>query len=162
MDFHLIFDTFYNRATAAVAAISTDLPSSSSNPSHYIQQFSNAIIKSLDSAEIQAFFEPSKSILVKDGDLSPKFMKMRQSFEEEELQLSGKGPQKLAQHSGLLGEEVGVILHVQHYKPEDEDTYVARPFWDLNNQSIQILCEKGFQTRSLFVSTGIGAQQQSL
>ena len=36
------------------------------------------------------------------------------------------------------------ILHVQHYKPEDEDTYVARPFWDLNNQSIQILFQKSF------------------
>ena len=59
-------------------------------------------------------------------------MKMRQSFEEE-LQLSGKEPQKLTQHSGPLGAEVGVVLHVQHYKPEDADTYVARPFRDLND-----------------------------
>ena len=147
MDSHIIFDALCDRAAAAAAAAaavaSTDLPSSSSSPLHFVQQFSTATVESLDSAQIQAFFDflsHQKPFVVKDEDLSPKFMRMRQSFEEEELQLSGKESQKLAQHSGPLGAGVGIILHVQHYKPEDEDTYFARPFWDLNNQSIQILC----------------------
>ena len=112
MDSYTIYDALCNRATAAAAVISTDLPSSSSSPLHFVQQFSNAIVKSLDSAEIETFFDflsHQNPSVVKDGDLSAKFMKMRQSFEEEELQLSGKESQELAQHSGPLGAEVHVI-----------------------------------------------------
>ena len=59
-------------------------------------------------------------------------------------------PQKLVRHSGPLDAGVGVVLHVQHYKPEDEDTHIARPFWDLHNQSIQVLAQKGYSDTFTF------------
>ena len=130
--------------------MSTDPPlatSSSASPSEFIQQFPDAIVESLYSAEIEAFFNflsNQNPFAVKVENLSSKFMEMRQLFEKEEQLLSGKEQQKLVQHSGPLDAGVGIILHVQHHKPEEERTYVARPFWDRDNQSIQILCQKGF------------------
>jgi len=120
---------------------------------HFAQQFSDAIVGSLNSAEIQAVFDflsPQNLSMVKGGDLSPKYRKMRQGFEKEELQLSEKEPQKLVQHFGPLDAGVGVVLHVQHYKPEDVDTLIARPFWDLHNQSVQVLAQKGFSDAFTF------------
>ena len=64
---------------------------------------------------------------------------IRQQFDEEELQLSERVPQKVIRHSGPLDAGVDVVLHVQPYKPEDEDIYIARLFWDLHKQSIQVL-----------------------
>ena len=58
--------------------------------------------------------------------------------------------QKLVQHSGPLDAGVGVVLHVQHYKAEDEDTFIARPFWDPFNQSVQVLAQKGFSDAFTF------------
>lgn len=40
-----------------------------------------------------------------------------------------------------------VVLQVQHYKPDDKDTFIARQFWDLHNQSVQVLAQKGFFRR---------------
>lgn len=88
--------------------------------------------------------------MAKGGDLSPKFKKMRPCFEKEELQLSEKEPQKLVQRSGPLDAGDGVVLHVQHFKPEDEDTFIARPFWDLHSQSVQVLAQKGFSEAFTF------------
>ena len=161
MDSRIIFSAFCDRATAAAAAATIELPSSSSSPLFFAQQFSDAIIESLNSAEIQAVFDflsPQNLSMVKGGDLYPKFKKMRQEFEKEELQLSEQESQKLVQHSGPLDAGVGVVLHVQHYKAEDEDTFIARPFWDPYNQSVQV--QKAFQTHSPSVLIGIGARQQ--
>lgn len=105
------------------------------------------IVGSLDSAEIQAVFDflsPQNLSAMKDEGLSSKFEKMRQELDREELQLSEREPQKLVRHSGPLDAGVGVVLHVQHYKPEDKDTFIARQLWDLHNQSVQVLAEKGF------------------
>ncbi len=97
---------------------------------------------------------------MKDEGLSSKFEKMRQEFDREELQLSEREPRKLIRHSGPLDAGVGVVLHVQHSKPEDKDTFIARQLWDLHNQSVQVLAQKGFQTHSPSAWIGIGARQQ--
>ena len=107
------------------------LPSSSSSPLRFAQQFSDAIVGSLDSVEIRAvldFLSPQNLSAMRDEGLPLEFEKMRQEFDEEELKLSERVPQKLVRHSGPLDAGVGVVLHVQHYKPEDEDTHIARPF----------------------------------
>jgi len=153
MDSRTIFSALCDRATAAAVAATIELPSSSSSPLHFAQRFSDAIVESLNSAEIQAVFDflsPQNLSMVKGGDLSPKFKKMRQGFEKEELPLSEKEPLKLVQHSGPLDAGVGVVLHVQHYKPEDEDAFIARPFWDLHIQSVQVLAQKGFSDAFTF------------
>ena len=36
------------------------------------------------------------------------------------------------------------MLHIKHYGPEQEDTFVAGPFWDPSSPSIQVLKDKGF------------------
>ena len=43
-----------------------------------------------------------------------------------------------------------MVLHVQHYKPEDEDAFIARPFWGLHNHSVQVLAQKGFSDAFTF------------
>ena len=151
MDSRTIFSALCDRATAAAAT--TELPFSSSSPLSFAQQFSDAITGSLNSVEIQAVFDflsPQNPSMMKVGDLYPKFEKMRHDFEKEELQLSEKESQKLVQHSGPLDAGVGVVLHVQHYKAEDEDTFIAGPFWDTHNQSVQVLAQKGFSDAFTF------------
>lgn len=98
MDSRTIFSALCDRATAAAVAATIELPSSSSSPLDFGQQFSDAIVGSLNSAEIQAVFDflsPQNLSMVKGGDLSSNFKKMRQSFEKEGLPLSEKQPQKL-------------------------------------------------------------------
>ena len=56
----------------------------------------------------------------------------------------------MIRHSGPLDAGVGVVLHVQHCRPEDEDTFIAPPFWDCKNQSIQVLSKKGFSDTFTF------------
>lgn len=151
MDSCTIFSALCDRATAAAATV--ELPSSSSSPLHFAQQFSDAIVGSLDSAKIQAVFDflsPQNLSAMKDEGLSSKFEKMRQEFDREELQLSEREPQNLVRHSGPLDAGVGVVLHVQHYKPDDKDTFIARQFWDLHNQSVQVLAQKGFSDAFTF------------
>lgn len=53
-----------------------------------------------------------------------------------------------------------MVLHVQHYKPEDGDTFIARLFLDLHNQSVQVLAQKGISDAAPSVLTGFGARQQ--
>ncbi|KAL8654610.1 MAG: hypothetical protein Q9210_001394 [Variospora velana] len=153
MDPRTIFSALCDRATAAAAAATIELPFSPSSPSSFAQQFSDAITGSLNSVEIQAVFDflsPQNLSMMKGGDLYTKFKKMRHDFEKEELQLSEKESQKLVQHSGPLDAGVGVILHVQHYEAEDEDTFIAGPFWDTHNQSVQVLAQKGFSDAFTF------------
>ena len=53
-------------------------------------------------------------------------------------------------HSEPLDAGVDVVSHVQYDKPEDEDIYIARLFWDSHNESIQVLDEKGFSDTFTF------------
>ena len=47
----------------------------------------------------------------------------------------------------IKGEEPPCMLHVQHYDPdEEEDIYFARPTWDLDHESIQILPGRALRT----------------
>lgn len=155
-----IFSALCHRATAAAAMI--ELPSSSSSPLHFAQQLSDAIVGSLDSAEIQAIldFLSSQNLSALKGEgLSLKFEKMRQEFDKEELQLSERESRKLVRHSEPLNAEVDVVFHVQHYKLETRIPSLHGHFGISTTNPFKCLPRRAFQTHSSSALIDINAQQ---
>jgi hypothetical protein len=121
--------------------------------SRYVGIFSQALVESCSPNELDAitdFLTQHVWAQVREDNLWPSFEEKLQKFLNEEPQLSGLDSQKLVKHSGPLDAVLGVILHVNHYPPEDEEHYIPGPFWNLHNRSIQQFAQKGFSDNFTF------------
>ena len=140
LDMSGVYSALQLRAGAAAAGNGSS--SSSSGDSDFAWQFSEAVIKFFNPPEVQAvlnFLDPVK-LMVKDGAS----LLMLEEFSEEEYRISQQDSRELVRYSGPLNAGVGVMLHIKHYEPEQEDTFVAGPLWNPSSPSIQVLKDKGF------------------
>lgn len=143
---------------AATGAASSAPGSSSHDLNGHIALFAKELAARLNASEIQALFKflDRKSLRVASDERSTKltlqFEQLWDTFQAQEIQCSGQDPQKLTSPSGLLDAEIGVILHVLHYNPEEEDEFtgVPKPFWDPYSRSIEVLVKKGFSGDQTF------------
>jgi len=124
----------------------------------HIQLFSSALENALDLNEAQSLlnfldsFDPHSTLAEDERSLASKFDKVYKDFSSRELTLSQQEAEKLVLPSGPFDAEVGVLLHVNHYNPGEEDKFkIGRNwFWDPYSRSIEVLSRKGFTQEHTF------------